>query len=189
MTQHFNDNGDFRYTNNEENPQKITIRTTCEFHVAVDSQLVGPDASTSRKFDYVLNSGDEIEVYCDEKYTITVKDLPHRGEVNDGESLVEVLEPHEMSLYDRLRHEMLEEVSRIAHKNELDSYEDDGDLGWEEDDGDIPLTPHEYTDMAEEFLKDNPYEDKVEDDSPAEQETEPASTAELEDSSDTMKDA
>lgn len=183
MTEHFNDKGDFRYVNSETRKQ-IEIRTTCEFHVQLNSELIGPNSATDRRFTIILDLEDELDVFCPERYTIIVKELPHRGEIHDGESLVEVLEPHEMSLYDRLRHEMLQEVSKIAHRNDLDSYEDDGDLGWDEDDGDIPLTPHEYVEMQQEFLRDNPPEKTT--DKPVE---ESAVNAEDSDSSDAIDHA
>ena len=40
MTQHFNDNGDFKYT--ADKFQKVEIRTTCEFFVQLGENLIGP---------------------------------------------------------------------------------------------------------------------------------------------------
>lgn len=162
MIQHFNDTGDFRYVAKDGRVQ-VEIRTTCEFHVQLNAMLHGPNSATDRYYKIMLEDGDELDVFCSERYSITIKDLPHRGEVHDGESLVEVLEPHEMSLYDRLRADMLQEVSKIAHKHDLDSYEDDGDLDWD-DDGDTPFTPYEYHEMQEEFLsnqKDSPKQEEA----------------------------
>ena len=84
--------------------------------------------------------------------TIHITDLPSRGEIVSSESMVEIIPVEEMSMYDRLRGEMVGYLSRIAEEKNMDTWEDDNDFAEEDDTSDTPLTPYEYAVMQEEYL-------------------------------------
>jgi len=151
MKEYFNDNGDFTYTAKER--CSLEIRTTCEFHVNKNDMLIGPNASTERFFRTTLESDDVVDVYCSERYTIVVSPLPSRGEKLDPNSMCEVIEEGELSIYDQLRQEMLSKLSQMAGDKDYDTYEDDDDLGWDDPDTETPLTPYEYAEMHEETIQ------------------------------------
>ena len=70
--------------------------------------------------------------------------------------MVEIIPAEEMSVYDRLRAELLARVDQLAGQAGYDTLDDEDDYDVDDEDWDTPLTPHEYSVMYEEYLKENP---------------------------------
>jgi len=95
----------------------------------------------------------------DAEATLKVEFLPLRYESNNGEQLAIDVDTSEMSMYDRLRNDLLVKISEYADSKGLDTLYDDDDMEFEEDNSDVPLTPYEYKEMQEEYLSDEKVND------------------------------
>jgi len=149
---------------------RITIRTSSVFLVEVKKSnhdnytIVAPDSVTSRYAQLELSAGDQIKVATEGKTTYLTAFLPTRDEHPDPESLCEVVSDEKLSMYDRLKAEMFQKISAYAEERGLDTFEDDNDHSFEEDEN-LITTPYEYQAMQEEALENQPL--PVADTSPA----------------------
>jgi len=110
---------------------------------------------------FVMEEEDFLIINCKDDTEVFLEVIPvsSRYESGGGEKLVEVIDDSELSMYDRLRAEMLAKISEVADARGEESFEEANDLEFEDDDSDIPLTPYEYHEMVEEHLRDdNPEE-------------------------------
>lgn len=126
-------------------------RTMDEFSLIINGAIVAPNNSTERWFKTFLNPGDKMELYTSGHWTYNIALLKSSGEKNSGEILLD--EDEEMSMYDRLRAEMMQKISDYADSKGLDSFEDDDDF--DDDFESEHLSHYEKKEMAEEWLRDN----------------------------------
>lgn len=140
--------------------QHITIRTDCEFQVYISPlekqnwTPYGPDSVNDRVFKHRINGGHELFIEFEGNCAFEFSPIG-RKEKPDPMKLVENIPDTELSMYDRMRAELLSELSQFAENRGDESFDEANDLELEEDD-ETPLTPYEYSDMAQEYLKDNP---------------------------------
>ena len=130
----------------------LTIRTEKEFMVVVDEDIVAPNSNSDRYAQITVEKDQSVHLTTKGAYTVVTKELPKTKEEAIGESLVENIPEGEMSIYDRLRAEMLGTLSRYAEERGMDSYEEDDDYEFEDDDEGLIDTPYEYAAMKEEYL-------------------------------------
>lgn len=137
----------------------LEIRTYGIFVLSVNDRIVGPDNASDRFFKTAVTASDVVEIHTDQPYQTKIKVLPYRNEHPDPNSLCEIIDESELSMFDRLRAEMHTLVTGFADDKDKESYEDSQDLDFEEED---PLidTPYEYQAMEEEFLPDQPQPQK-----------------------------
>lgn len=136
----------------------LTIRTDAEFTVRQDGQIIGPKTSTQRFFTIDLLQNQEVQIRSHGDVSTLFRAFSRRGESGGGEKLVEVVESRELDMFSRLRGQLLELASNVAQRNGYDSYEEDSDLDFDddEDSAQAPFTPYEYQDMVEEMPKARP---------------------------------
>lgn len=128
---------------------EISVVATGDHHVVIDDEI-----QTPKKLHYA-NKGQTVEILADEsvRHTIRLSTLQSRNEINSGEKLVEIIDDSEISMEDRLRSQMMAELSRLASAKGLDTYEDDNDF--HDDFEDDNLSSYEKKEMVEEYLIDN----------------------------------
>ena len=90
-----------------EEDSLLTVRTTKEFTIIIGEDITAPNKSTDRYAQIEVKKGELVHLITDEHYTIITKEKANRYEENNGENLVEVIPENEMSLYDRLRQDMI----------------------------------------------------------------------------------
>lgn len=151
MIETFNGKGEYEFT--PETSVSVTIATTASFNVIVDDSIIGPVSSTDRRFKLTVYADQHFTLLTTDRYTITMDVLPNRNEINSGDKLVEVIDDSELSMEDRLRSQMMAQLSILAEKQNLDSYDDDDDF--DDDFDEDPLSSYEKKEMAEEYLLDN----------------------------------
>jgi hypothetical protein len=140
----------------------LNIRTTGEFIILKpdeetgEFEVVAPDNVTARSHKLILSKDEIIDIKCDPETYVSMQISYHASSFDNttGEKLL-VEEDYEPSMYDKLRTEMLMLLSQKAEENGLDSFEDEKNLDFVEDDSDIPLTPYEYAEMKEEYPEEN----------------------------------
>lgn len=133
----------------------LEVRTYMVFVLTVNGELVAPNDAHCRYVKIAVTASDVVELHTDGIYQTKIKLLPTRGERLDPNSLCEVIDEQELSMFDRLRAEMQNLVSAYADDKQQDTWDEDNDLDFEEED---PLidTPYEYKAMQEEFLEELP---------------------------------
>lgn len=138
-----------------EKRENIEIRTDCGFTVykLCDSSFapIGPDSLGDRFYSAIFEKGDVIFIDFEGNCSIEAKEVANTMEIPSGEKLVEIIPEEEMSLYDRLRGEMMQYLSDMSDKRGDESFEEANDFDIDDEDYDIPLTPYEYNDMIEEY--------------------------------------
>jgi hypothetical protein len=131
---------------------KFQIRTMGLFTILVNGVIVGPSTTNSRFMEYTLAAGDELELVTTGKYSYCTFELPPNGEVVSSESMVEILEEGEMSMYDRLRQEVISSMSAYADQRGYDSFDEADDFELDDDeDNMLPLTNYEFAAVQEEI--------------------------------------
>lgn len=148
----------------------ITVRSQREFTVIVNDEIVAPNNALDRYAQFEVEKEDKIHISMDDTciHTIIIKTLPNKKEIVSSESTVETIPEGELSIYDRLRGEMLGIMSQYAEAKGMDSYEEDNDFEMEDEDEPLINTPYEYKAMIDEY----PIEEK-EPEPETEPETEP----------------
>ncbi|WP_373033915.1 hypothetical protein [Sulfurovum sp.] len=128
---------------------EISVIATGNYHIVIDDEIQSPSKR------YYVKKGQVFEILADKttRHTIHLATIQSRNEINSGEKLVEVIGDDEISIEDRLRSQMMAELSRLASAQGLDTYEDDNDFA-DNFDEDI-LSPYETKEMVEEYLLDN----------------------------------
>ena len=136
-----------------EKDMLITVRTQREFTVVVNNELVAPNNALDRYAQFEVKKDDKIHISMDETcvHTVVLKELPNRKEVHTDESILEVIPEGEISMYDRLRNEMLGLVSQYAEAKGMDTFEDDNDYELEDEDEPLIDTPYEYKALIDEI--------------------------------------
>lgn len=150
-----NGKGNLKYQS--EVRQRITIRTEGEFLLVKNDDIIAPKKNDDRYAQINANKGDVLELETEGRYTLILVDLPSRGEVVSSESLVEIIPESEMSIYDKLRAEMMTTISRFAESQNKDSYEDADDFEIDDEEEALIDTPYEFKAMIEEY----PIDDKT----------------------------
>jgi hypothetical protein len=138
-----------------ERASRVKIRCSEKFlviRVTEDQEiLIGPDSVNARLYTSDFRFPCTLVIKTDGMVTLEATPLAARAETPSGDKLVEVVEDSEISIYDRLRAEMLSMMSEKAEAKGYDSWEDDEDYEFEDDlDGSTPLTPYEYVELVEE---------------------------------------
>lgn len=139
---------------------RFEIKTDSPFTVWLSpegkqARIVAPDDSTSRSAVFEVREGDLVEVVFDKKsarYSWIYESLKVTNyEAGGGEKIVEHIPVNELSMYDKLRAELLAELSERAGASDMDTLdEEDSELEFDDDDGfDAPYTPYE---AADEYL-------------------------------------
>lgn len=135
---------------------EFSVITEKEFQIYKNDEIVAPSYVYSRSARLNVSTGDVIELVTDGKFTVTQKPISSgRFESPYGEKLLEAIPENHINMYDRMRAEMLGYLSQMAEKKGLDTYDDDEDDYYADEDVDNPLTPSEYVVMRDEFLKEN----------------------------------
>lgn len=131
---------------------RVSIHTTGEFHLLLNDRIVAPNNANDRFAQKELNVNDRLELVMEteNRYSMVIKELPNRGEVVSSESMVEIIPEEEMSMYDRLRADMLGAISKFAEAKGMDNYENDNDFEMEEEEN-LINTPYEYQAMVDEY--------------------------------------
>lgn len=151
-----------------ETDQDFQLALDCEFNVyqIVNEKYVpiGPANCNERVFKSRFPKGTELFVDFEGNCALQHFYI-NSSEIGGGDKLVEIIPDNEISMYDRLRSEMLNMMSDISDKRGDESLEEASDLELDEDD-ETPLTPYEYQDMAEEYLIENPPTNQETDENP-----------------------
>lgn len=136
----------------------LTLRTDCIFNVyqIINEKYfpIGPNSVNDRI--WKKRTKKDEEYYFDFEGNIALE--IHSIKTHDssgGDKMVEIIPESELSMYDRLRSELLSMMSEVSEKHGDESYEEANDLEIDDEDDDIPLTPYEFHDMKEEYLKEN----------------------------------
>jgi len=137
----------------------LVVRSDCEFYVYEDFRgnmiPIAPSASTSRYCKIRMSRG-EVYTVTPVNGVVSIDLEPfQRLETPTGDKLVEIIPEHEMNMYDRLRQDLLSEMSRLADMKEHETFEEANDFDLDDDSDDVPLTPYEFEDMKEEYLIDD----------------------------------
>lgn len=140
----------------------IEIRFAGQFLILIDDEIIAPDNVASRHWKGILKKGQNLEVHTEGRYTIKQKEKVFRGEIANTESMVEIVPEGELSMLERYKAEMMAQISALAEEKGLDSFEEDNDLDWDEEDENLINTPYEYTEMAMEFPIDETNEEEKE---------------------------
>lgn len=145
-------NGQGKFEITMEQDARITVRSLREFTILVNNEIVAPNNALDRYAQIEVRKGDDLVAEMDEEcqHTIIIKELPNRNETPSSESLVEIIPEGEMSMYDRLRGEMMGLISQYAEKKGMDTWEDDGDYEIDDDEDPLIDTPYEFNAMIEE---------------------------------------
>jgi len=132
---------------------KFEIHCDDEFYVYVSRGdklfLLGPRSSTDRRFVFDVMSGDLVQVKTSGLWS-WIFEAGGIAEPGGGPKLVEHIPAEEMSIYDRLRAEMLEKLSELAGEHGYDTLEDEEDLDFDDPDFETPFTPYEAVEMDDE---------------------------------------
>lgn len=140
-----------------ENDCDLALFFDCEFQIyqIIDDKYypIGPNSVNDRRF--AIRLGKTAEIFVEFEGNCSLTETPVRlADPSGGEKMVEIIPDHELSMYDRLRSELVSMMSEYADKSGHESYEEASDLDLDEDD-DVPLTPYEFQDMKEEYLREN----------------------------------
>lgn len=127
----------------------VSVVATGSYYVVIDDEV-----QPTKRY-YNVKKDQAFELLADKKtrWTYTLASVPSRGEINSGEKLVEVIPDGEISMEDRFRAMMMAEVSKLADRQGLDTFEDDNDYDFPEEDD--PLSIYEKREMVEEYLAEN----------------------------------
>ena len=139
---------------------EITIQSDAPFNVYMslgDEKFtpIGPASANSRYFKRKFEKDTELHITCDGIFSLNENIISPRREIPSGEKLVEIIPEDEMNMYDRLRAELLQVMSDMSSKKGDETFDESDDYELEEDD-DTPLTPYEFADMKEEYLREVP---------------------------------
>lgn len=158
-----NHNGDF--TLELDRRSRLTFRTTDSFYVIAGyngeegGAVVAPNNTGDRYAQLEFERGTVVTVKTEGMTTVVYADLPERNEHPDPRSMCEVVDDAQLSLYDRLKADMMSAISAYADAKGLDTPEEDEMLDFIEDDN-LILTPYEYQAVTEEYVANN-YADTV----------------------------
>lgn len=138
-----------------ENSTRVVITSPHDIMVVLNGkvQYSLPTAGNA-VFQFDVRPLEEVSVWSDagEAFiNVFEKPLSSIYDPVDPESMVEIVTPSEMNIYDRLRSEMLTYVNQIADKKGFDTIDEADDLDFPDDDENDILTPYEAIDMAEEY--------------------------------------
>lgn len=134
---------------------KFEIHCDSEFTVYLSNSdtgeliPIGPKSSTDRHFVYDVMPGYLVQVVTSGLWS-WIFEVGAVAEPGGGPKLVEHIPAEEMSIYDRLRAEMLEKLSELAGERGYDTLDDEEDLDFDDPDFDVPFTPYEAVEMDEE---------------------------------------
>ena len=151
-------NGEGNHELQAKGRQKFRLKTFESFVIEWKEKgrkvynIVGPSSSDVRAYDVVLNNGEKIKINTEGKWTISLTDLPNKGETPSGESLVEILPEGEMNMYDKLRQEMLQMFQDRAQEHGYETLNEADDLDFYDEDENLIDTPYEYKAMQDEYL-------------------------------------
>lgn len=145
---------------------RVTIRAVKPFVVSSgtlgqeDFAILGPNSDSDRYFQSEFTRDTVITVDTLGHFTVVIVELPERDEHPDPISMCEVVEDEQLSMFERLKAEMFNALSVYAESKGLDTFEDDDDLDFVDDDG-LINTPYEYEALKDEFLKTLSAEEKA----------------------------
>lgn len=137
---------------------RVTIRSVKPFVVTMGTfgqdgfSILGPSSDGDRYFQQDIPRDSTITIDSVGYYTVVEVPLPERVEYPDPESMCEVVEDHQLSMYERLKADMMQAISVYAESKGLDTFDEDDDLDFDEDDG-LISTPYEYEALKSEFLQ------------------------------------
>lgn len=137
---------------------RVTLRTTEPFSVSIQRtdqtlpEILGPDRADQRYFQAEFGRDTILSIQTTGIVTMIQVALPEREEYPDPTPHCDMVEDEQLSMYDRLKAEMFQALSVYAEEKGLDTWDEDDDLEFIEDDN-LINTPYEYEALKDEFVQ------------------------------------
>lgn len=129
----------------------VTIRVTGEFFVYKNGEIIAPRSTTDRYAQFKATNKDKIEILTEADYQAHYKMLPNDKEENSGESLTEIIPDSEISMFERMKAEIMGSMSQFAEDRGMDTLDEEDDYSYDDLDNEAPITEYEFQEMKEEF--------------------------------------
>ena len=111
---------------------------------------IGPMLTASTEYNIYADVDETFEVVS-ESDKIEVIERSSRYEPGPGDSLVEEIDSRDLSLFDRMRLQILQEIGHFAGDKGYETPDEASDFEIDDEDLDVPLTPYEYKALVEEM--------------------------------------